>query len=118
MKPIIHSKNSARKHGGKWEDYMEIHNFIDSSKISIADIRHRSLLHNTFGCFLVEKVFGAAITNSDGKIISTREIAEEHVVEDMGYIPTVENWLESMPILPWMKGGKRKYNSHNFEIID
>ncbi len=118
MKPIIHAKNSARKHGGKWEDYIEIHNFLDSSKVSIADLRHRALLHNTFGCFLVERVFGIAITNSDGKTISTREIAEEHVVEDMGYIPTVENWFESMPILPWMKGGKRKYNSSKFEIID
>ncbi len=117
MKPIIHAKNSANKHGGTWEDYIEIHNFIDSSKVSLGDLRHRALLHNTFGCFLVEKVFGLTITNSDGKRISTREIAENHVVEDMGFIPTVENWLESMPILPWMKGGKTKKAS-NFQIVD
>ena len=32
MKPWIHAKNSVRKHGGKPEDYQDIHDFIDSTK--------------------------------------------------------------------------------------
>ncbi len=118
MKPIIHCKNSQKRYGGKWEDYLEIHNFLDSSKMTISDLRHRALLHNSFGPFLVEKVFGPAITNSDGKIISTRDIAEDHIVEDMGYIPTVENWLSEMQVRPWMKGGKQRRKITNYEIVD
>ena len=47
MKPIIHAESSARKFGGQPEDYLEIHNFMDSSKSVIADNRHRALTHNT-----------------------------------------------------------------------
>lgn len=107
MKPFIHSKNSANKYGGKPEDYIDIHNFIDSSKATLADVRHRALLHSTFGCFLVEKMFGVTITNSEGKQISTRDIAEDHVVEDLGFIPTTEHWLKNMKIEDWMGGTRR-----------
>ncbi len=33
------------------------------------------------GIFLGEQVFGANITNSDGKKVSVRDIGEQHVVE-------------------------------------
>jgi hypothetical protein len=58
MKPYLHAKISAQKWGGKPEDYQPIHDFIDSSKEHHADVRHRALLHNSWGCFLVEKLFG------------------------------------------------------------
>jgi hypothetical protein len=104
-----HAVISAKKFGGKLEDYMPIHNFFDSSKACIADVRHRALLHSSFGIFLVEKVFGDYIVNSDGKRVSVRDIAEDHVIQDMGDIPSVNKWLETMPIQPWMCGpGKNK----------
>ena len=107
MKPFIHAKNSARKHGGRPEDYQALHDFFDSSKATLADIRHRALLHSSFGIFLLERVFGTTITNSDGKQVSVRDIGEEHVIDDMGFIPTVEHWLRNIKIQDWMFGTRR-----------
>jgi hypothetical protein len=108
MKPFCHAKNSARKWGGKPEDYQAIHDFFDSSKAAMPDVRHRAILHSAFGIFVLEKVFGTTITNSDGRQVSVRDIGEDHVLEDLGFIPTVERWLKHMPIETWMGGGGRK----------
>jgi hypothetical protein len=108
MKPLIHAKQSVKKYGGVVEDYLPIHNFIDSSKICIADIRHRALLHSSFGSYLVEQMYGVYITNADGKQVSTRDVAEEHIIQDLGFIPTVEKWLSTLPIEPWMSGAMKK----------
>lgn len=98
MKPYIHSKNSAKKYGGVPEDYQAIHDFIDSTKAHVADMRHRAILHNSFGIYLAEKIFGTVITNSDNKKISVRDVAEDHVLEDLGTIPTLEKCLEGLPM--------------------
>ena len=102
MKPFIHAKNSVRRYGGQIEDYLPIHDFFDSTKAAWADVRHRAVLHSSFGIYLVEKVFGATITNSDGKVVSVRDIGEDHVVEDCGCIPTIEKWLKDLPLEDWM----------------
>jgi hypothetical protein len=47
-KPIYHAESSARRHGGKMEDYLEIHNFMDCSKGAMPDNRHRALTHNSW----------------------------------------------------------------------
>lgn len=104
MKPYLHSKASVVKYGGKIEDYQEIHDFIDSSKAAMPDIRHRAILHSAFGIYIVEKVFGTTITNSDNKVLSVRDIAEDHVMQDLGFIPTLENYLNNMQIQLWMSG--------------
>jgi len=120
MKPLQHARNSVRKHGGVLEDYIPIHDFFDSSKATLSDPRHRALLHSTFGIFLVERVFGTYITNAEGKKVSVRDIGEAHVFEDMGFIPTVERWLKTMPIEPWMSGterGKGKTTKH-IDFVD
>lgn len=97
-----HSVSSAKKHGGKPEDYLQIHNFLDSSKQNYCSWKHRAILHNSFGVFLAEKVFGVTIKNSNGKEIPVRIIAEEHIREDLSFIPTVENWLKDIPHENWM----------------
>jgi hypothetical protein len=107
MKPWIHAKSSARRYGGKPEDYLPIHDFMDSSKAHIADVRHRAIFHSSFGCYIVEKVFGTTLTNSDGKEYSVRDVAEDHIIEDLGRIPTVHEYFESMAIQPRM-GGQSK----------
>lgn len=98
MKPYKHAISSARKFGGKPEDYQDIHDFMDSTKAHMPDIRHRAILHNSFGCFLVEKIFGATRKNSDGNLYSPRDIAEQHCIEDTGKILTIQDWLSSLPI--------------------
>ena len=67
--PLKHAESSARKFGGKAEDYLPIHNWFDESKAFFPDFRHRALRHHAEGIFLAEEVFGVAILNSDGKQI-------------------------------------------------
>lgn len=116
MKPYLHGKLSVKKYGGKLEDYQDIHDFIDSSKACMPDIRHRAILHSAFGCFLVEQIFGTIRENSDGREYSPRDIAEEHIIQDLGFIPTVEAYLKNMTIQGWMSGTrkfKRKVKLNN-----
>lgn len=108
MKPYLHAQNSVRSFGGKVEDYLEIHDFLDSSKAHFPDMRHRALLHSSFGIYLTEQLFGHAITNSDNRLVQVRDIAERHVIEDMGRIPTVQDYLEGMPMYDWLGGVKRR----------
>ncbi len=104
MKPFLHARGSVARWGGKPEDYLPIHDFIDSSKIAMPDMRHRAALHNAFGCFLVERVFGHTIINSDGREVSTRDVAENHVIEDLGFLPSLEDWLDELPLSKWHGG--------------
>jgi len=108
-KPYIHAKSSARRYGGNPEDYIDIHQFMDSSKASVPDVRHRAILHSSFGCFIVEQVFGTSRVNSAGKEYSPRDVAEDHCIEDLGFIPTMDKWLGNMTIQTWM-GGKANKN--------
>ena len=108
MKPHVHAKNSVKNHGGIPEDYQPIHDFIDSSKVAVPDMRHRSMLHSAWGVYIVERVFGTLITNSDGKQVSTRGLAEEHVIEDLGFIPTMQDYLQHMTLELWMSGKRTK----------
>lgn len=104
MKPLIHAKLSVRAHDGAIADYMPIHDFLDSSKSSVPDVRHRAMLHSAWGIYLVERVFGTHFTNSSGRDVSVRDIAEEHIEQDLGFIPTMSDWLDTMPIEGWMSG--------------
>ena len=85
MKPFLHGKVSVKKWGGKEEDYQKIHDWFDQTKAHFPDMRHRAILHSSFGIFLCEQMFGLNITNSDGKTVSVRDIAEQHVIDDMGH---------------------------------
>ena len=103
-KPYIHSINSVKKWGGEPEDYLPIHDMMDSSKAHIADMRHRLVFHSSFGIFIMEQMFGTYITNSEDKKVQVRDIAEQHVLEDLGYIPTLQDYVEEMDVKPWMTG--------------
>ncbi len=106
-KPHQHAKSSAKKFGGKMHDYLEIHVLLDSSKIAFADNRHRALTHNNwFVNHILPKIFGDTITNSDGKLISVIDIAEQHILEDFNYhfIPTAQDYLTQMTKTSWLHG--------------
>lgn len=118
MKPLIHARMSVAKYHGSLEDYLPIHNFIDSSKAHVPDVRHRALLHSSFGCYLAELVFGVYIVNTDGKKVSVRDVAEEHIIQDLGTIPTVQDWLGDLPIREWMGGPVTRKTRHVPFVID
>jgi hypothetical protein len=115
MKPYEHAVSSARRFGGKPEDYLAVHNWLDESKRCLADVRHRALRHHAEGIFQAEQFFGAlraareglgelpvTLRNSDGREVSIRDVAEQHVLEDLGWIPTVQDWLGGLPLKLWM----------------
>lgn len=91
------------------EDYLPIHDWFDSTKAVCANFGHRAILHNTFGIYLAEQLFRTTITTSDGKIISVRNVREDHVKEDCGgKIPTLQDWLGKLEPEPWMLGRGQK----------
>lgn len=116
MKPLVHAKLSKAKFGGTIDDYLDIHEFLDSSKAHVPDMRHRALLHSSFGIYIAQEVFGVYRFNSDGANYSVRDICENHVLEDIGFIPIVNDWLEGMELQPWMLGLNRNFKK--MELVD
>jgi hypothetical protein len=106
--PHYHSKSSARRFGGVASDYHAPHEWFDQVKAHLPDVRHRAVLHSSFGIFLAQQVFGEVIfRKSDGAEVPTRLLGEQHVLEDLGFIPTVQDWLKGLPMRAWMiKGAK------------
>jgi len=97
-----HAVSSARKWGGRPDDYRSIHDWLDGSKVILADFRHRALRHHAEGCFAAEALFGITITNSAGRAVPVRMIAEQHIIEDLGRIPSFADWVRCIKPEPWM----------------
>lgn len=100
--PYHHALSSVKKWGGTVEDYLEIHSWYDQSKEIIADFRHRALRHHSSGVWQSEAIFGPTITLSTGRIIPTRWVGEQHVREDLGFIPSFADWVRAIRPEPWM----------------
>jgi hypothetical protein len=96
MKPLQHAQISAKKYGGVWTDYIELHNFLDSSKATCAHFKHRFLLHHAQGIDLAVRLFGEQMTNSEGQTVLTRRILTDHLIEDVGKIVSVEDWAKAL----------------------
>lgn len=121
-KPWIHALSSAKKFGGTPEDYLPLHNLMDSSKSAIADVRHRALTHNSWFLSILERIKfpnscepdleGKMVTiiNSDGVRISVRDIGEQHILEDYKniFIPSPQDFLAEMELKDWMNNGNGK----------
>ena len=70
MIPYIHAELSVKRFGGKVDDYLDIHELMDSTKATFPNNGHRMITHNSW--FVVEilpKIFGHQRINSDGKKI-------------------------------------------------
>lgn len=100
--PYYHAVRSARLFGGVAADYLAIHDWFDESKAHIADVRHRALRHHSEGIFLCEAIFGSILRNSIGKTVPVRTVGEQHVKDDLGWIPSVKDWLQHLQFQPWM----------------
>ena len=83
MKPLLHAKKSVMKYGGTIDDYVDVHEFLDSSKAHFPDMRHRTILHNSFGIYIAQQLFGIWRVNSIGREYAIRDICEQHVLEDL-----------------------------------
>lgn len=109
MNSYFHAVSAARKWGGDPAVYLPIQEFIDSSKKIIGDVRHRSMYHHTAGVWLCQEVFGVTITVGERGIqVPVRLIAERHILEDLGWLPSPKDYIDGMTIKPWMSGAQRK----------
>jgi hypothetical protein len=111
----IHSKSSARRFGGEPNDYLPIHEKMDCSKAYFSSNVHRALTHHMF--WVVEvmiPIFGYMFKRaSDGVEVCTKDICEQHILEDFGmkYIPTAQDYLEHIDFQDWMQNGIKDYPS-------
>ena len=100
--PYHHALSSVKKWGGTVEDTLALHAWFDASKSITADFRHRALRHHAAGIWLSEAIFGPTIALSTGRIIPTRWVGEQHVREDLGFIPNFADWVKAIRPEPWM----------------
>lgn len=127
MSPWKHSLSSQYKFGGQAEDYLELHRFLDSSKLFFHHLKHRALLHHLLGIEFCEELFGFAIQNSASRSVPVRDIAAQHIREDLnGILPSINDWfqdseapiceklvvpefsdprLEEFVLKPWLRSG-------------
>ena len=103
MHPWDHCHTAAHRFGGSPDDYMPIHSWFDASKAWVPDFRHRIFRHHSEGIFAAELHFGALITCANGTQVPTRLIAEQHIIEDLGWIPTPADYARHIAVPAWMR---------------
>jgi hypothetical protein len=73
--------------------------------------RPRIVLHHDSTCAIVacaavhimlERFFGATITLTTGRVVPVRLIGEQHVREDLGFIPSFADWVRCIRPQVWM----------------
>ena len=101
MNAVYHAQLSAKKRGGIMEDYLSIHEFMDSTKELCSDNRHR-ILHTMWGIKrVVMPIFGHTIQNSAGKAINVKDLCEQdHILPDYRnrFIPTLTDFVRAIDL--------------------
>lgn len=108
-KPYVHAEGSIKRYGGELEDYLAIHEIMDSSKLAYPSNAHRALTHNSwFAKAIIPRIFGLYIINKAGRKVSTEQIALDHIQEDFGglYVPSVQDYLEHINPQPWFDNAR------------
>lgn len=120
MTPWKHAESSAHKWGGNPEDYFDLHDWFDQTKQYTGDWTHRALRHHSAGIQWAIELFGPYLTNSAGQKIPTKVLAEQHVTEDCGFIPTPQDYLKLLVKNPepWMLKVGKTSKMLSMEIAD
>lgn len=94
-----HTLLSVERRGGKAEDYQAIHSFLQTPYELVSDERHR-FLHTWWGIkHVIIPIFGLMQVNSEGRMISIKEICEEdHFLPDFKdkFLPTLADFTEAI----------------------
>jgi hypothetical protein len=59
---------------------------------------------NAWGIHLAVDVFGDFITNSADRRVFVKEIGKQHVVDDLGFIPSLNECLAGLKLEAWIGG--------------
>jgi hypothetical protein len=105
--PLHHAMSAAKQWGGSWEDYIAIEDWFDAPKGWMPDFRSRAIRHHSEGIAEAVKLFDP-IKLSSGRLVPIRFVAERHIVEDLGRIPTAADWLRCIKPEQWMVARARK----------
>ncbi|MRX39238.1 hypothetical protein GJU43_08130 [Flavobacterium sp. LC2016-23] len=112
MNSVIHSQISVRKRGGVIDDYLKIHDLMDSTKELCSDNRHR-ILHTMWGIKrVIVPIFGHTIINSDNKVVNVKDLCEQdHILPDYlnRFIPTLSDFVNCID-----NSGASQYNFKEF----
>ena len=49
---------------------------------------------------MLETIFGPTISLSTGRVIPTGWVGEQHVQQDLGFIPSFADWIRAIRPLP------------------
>lgn len=64
------------------------------------------------GVWLCQKVFGVTleVPRNEGppKLVPVRLVAERHILEDLGWLPSPQDYIHGMALAPWMSGSQKK----------
>ena len=77
--------------GRDWADDLPIHEFLDATKFSCADRRHRVVLHHT-------DLGGAIAARAFPGRTDVEALVSQHVREDLGQEATLSDWFEHCEI--------------------
>tara|TARA_A100001037_G_scaffold305961_1_gene348276 strand:- start:1364 stop:1714 length:351 start_codon:yes stop_codon:yes gene_type:complete len=104
MTPWKHAESSVKKWGGTPSDYIDLHDWLDETKQFTGNWTHRALRHHSAGVQWCVEKFGHAILNSVDRAVPTKMVAEQHIMEDCGFIPAPADWLDGLQdnAKPWM----------------
>lgn len=103
MKPLQHARITARRYGGRWQDWIAIHDWIDRSKMIFPSMQHRMFLHSDFGEWLTVKIHGETLKTTDETVVSTRDLFRDHQIEDLGRVVSLAEWLREIDTVYWMR---------------
>ena len=96
-----HCVSSAKAFGGEPEDYAPLHKWMDRGRTGTSKILHRMLCHHTQGIADGVALFGDTFTNSKGRKVPTSLILEQHITEDLGFVPTLDHYIECLRTPRW-----------------
>jgi hypothetical protein len=96
-----HAISSANAFGGDPDDYMALHRWMDRGRAGTDRLMHRMLAHHTQGIADAVALFGDTITNSRGRRVPTSLLAEQHVLEDLGMVPTLQDYVDLLRCPRW-----------------
>jgi hypothetical protein len=67
---------------------------------------------------MLETIFGPTISLSTGRVIPTRWVGEQHVQQDLGFIPSFAHRMRAIRPLPWMgRAGRLEDRPHRAETL-
>jgi len=90
---------------------------MDRGRVGTDRLLHRMLAHHTQGIQDAIALFGDTITNSKGRQVPTSLLAHQHILEDLGFVPTLEHCLELLHCPRWASKPARLLHSRLSEVL-